>query len=228
MAGENRDSTHDVAKRLSEDPAHFDFFHAVRSLECARPGTPGTGRTVRAADDVVRFGQEPTLRFAPEAVWRSAGDAQDGSVWPALLGLVSIDRRIAAVHRTFLAPDGSGKAPVAKPKMVLGPAGGGAIRFGLPASKLLVAEGIETTLSVMQALPRRTYWCGVSLWNMARLRLPDGVAEVTLLMDSDMKDPDTGRKALEAARIHYGNQGVKLRAAWAPPGKDFNDVLNGG
>lgn len=68
MAGENRDSTHDVAKRLSEDPAHFDFFHAVRSLECARPGTPGTGRTVRAADDVVRFGQEPTLRFAPSSL----------------------------------------------------------------------------------------------------------------------------------------------------------------
>src|ERR1700692_2456675 len=36
---------------------------------------------------------------------------------------------IVAIHRTFLNPDGSGKAAVEKQKMMLRPCAGGAVRF---------------------------------------------------------------------------------------------------
>ena len=64
-----------------------------------------------------------------------------------------------AVHRTYLLADGSGKADVAPDKASLGPVGGGAVRFGVPryGEWLAVAEGIETTLSVIQV-------CGLAGW----------------------------------------------------------------
>jgi len=40
------------------------------------------------------------------------------------------DSTPVAIHRTFLARDGVGKAPVNPPKMMLGPCRGGAVRLG--------------------------------------------------------------------------------------------------
>ena len=36
-----------------------------------------------------------------------------------------------AIHRTFLAPDGHGKAPVEPNKMMLGPTRGGVVRLAI-------------------------------------------------------------------------------------------------
>ena len=52
-----------------------------------------------------------------------------------------------AVQRTFLARDGSGKAPVEPERMMLGPCRGGVARLGNPGEVLLVGEGIETCLA---------------------------------------------------------------------------------
>jgi len=56
-----------------------------------------------------------------------------------------------AIHRTWLAKDGSGKAPIADPKMLLGSCYGGAIQLYKPGPTLLIAEGIENALSGTQA-----------------------------------------------------------------------------
>ena len=56
-----------------------------------------------------------------------------------------------AIHRTFLARDGGGKAPVDPAKMMLGPCRGGVVRLGEPGDVLMVGEGIETCLAAMQA-----------------------------------------------------------------------------
>lgn len=196
-----------------------------------------------------RHGWPPTLRFAPALTWRHGAHNMDGSCWPALIGLVSVSigppaiagvpaqesrgarsRRFVGVHRTYLARDGSGKAPLIVDgklavKRMLGTQGGGAIWFGPATSRLHVGEGIETTLSAKQIRPKRTYAAAGSLDRMARLVLPDVVREIVLLMDNDMKDPSTGPKAIERARLHYGAQGVKVLACWAPPDMDFNDPL---
>jgi putative DNA primase/helicase len=74
-----------------------------------------------------------------------------GGIWPAMVALVTRgadDTRIA-IHRTYLARGGGGKAPVDPQKMMLGPCRGGAVRLGLPGDVLMVGEGIETCLAAM-------------------------------------------------------------------------------
>ena len=59
-----------------------------------------------------------------------------------------------AVHRTYLRPDGSGKAEVHPAKAMLGAALGGAVRVADGHGPLVVAEGIETALSLPSGLLR--------------------------------------------------------------------------
>ena len=60
-----------------------------------------------------------------------------------------------AIHRTYLAPDGPGKADVPKSRMMLGSVMGGAVRLGNIGEHGVVGlgEGIETALSVIAGLP---------------------------------------------------------------------------
>jgi hypothetical protein len=53
-----------------------------------------------------------------------------------------------AVHRTYLKPDGSGKADTTPSKAMLGAVAGGAVRLTEGHGALAVAEGIETALSL--------------------------------------------------------------------------------
>jgi hypothetical protein len=66
------------------------------------------------------------------------------------------------IHRTYLDPSGSGKAPVENPKMMLGQCRGGAVKFGTFNDQLVVAEGIETALSFKRYKFRRGLPCHVS------------------------------------------------------------------
>jgi type VI secretion system protein ImpH len=67
MADADRASSHPVTllDELAEKPYTFDFFQAVRRMDCAHPDKPKTGESVRLVDDTLRFGQEPSLIFAP-------------------------------------------------------------------------------------------------------------------------------------------------------------------
>jgi type VI secretion system protein ImpH len=57
-------------RQLAENPCDFDWFHAVRRLECALPGKPRIGASNRVTEDAVRFCQEATLAFAPATIAR--------------------------------------------------------------------------------------------------------------------------------------------------------------
>jgi len=63
------DAPDDVRARLlqqiEETPHAFDFYQAVRRLDCAHPDKPQTGHSSRLADDPIRFGQEASMAFAP-------------------------------------------------------------------------------------------------------------------------------------------------------------------
>ena len=71
------------------------------------------------------------------------------------------DGRPSSIHRTFLARDGAGKAPVDPEKMMLGPCRGGAIRLASPTDALMIGEGIETCLAAMQATGKAA-WAALS------------------------------------------------------------------
>lgn len=53
---------------LQHEPYNFDFFQAVRSLECVHRDKPRMGRSLRPVDDPVRLGQEPSLAFAASSL----------------------------------------------------------------------------------------------------------------------------------------------------------------
>ena len=67
MASPDRTAADRVAllRALADRPYQFDFYQALRRLEAVHPDSPRVGRSLRPIDDPVRFGQEPSLAFAP-------------------------------------------------------------------------------------------------------------------------------------------------------------------
>ena len=55
-------------RALEREPYRFDFFLALRQLECLHRDLPRLGTAPRAADAPVRLGQEPSLDFPPATV----------------------------------------------------------------------------------------------------------------------------------------------------------------
>ena len=51
--------------RMVREPWKFDFFSAVRRMENLYSSKPPVGHSARAADDLLRFGQSPSVAFAP-------------------------------------------------------------------------------------------------------------------------------------------------------------------
>jgi putative DNA primase/helicase len=100
-----------------------------------------------------------------------------------------------AIHRTFLAPDGTGKAPVNPQKMMFGPCRDGAVRLGLPRSVLMVGDGIESCLAAMLATGNPA-WAALSTSGLRALDLPSDVREVIVLADGD----DPGEAAAKFRR----------------------------
>ena len=145
-----------------------------------------------------------------------------GGYWPCLVALVTrgIDGTPMAIHRTFLARDGSGKAEVEPTKMMLGPCRGGAVRLGEAEDVLMIGEGIETCLAAMQATGRPA-WAALSTSGLRALDLPDVVSEVIVLADGD----DPGEAAARECALRLQRHGRTVRIARPPRGMDFNDWL---
>jgi type VI secretion system protein ImpH len=59
-----------VDRSLAAAAVEFDFFEAVRLLECAHRQLPRIGRSKSPQQDPVRLGQSPSLAFAPSTVER--------------------------------------------------------------------------------------------------------------------------------------------------------------
>lgn len=147
-----------------------------------------------------------------------------GGFWPCMVALVTrgTDNTLLAIHRTFLARDGGGKAPVDPAKMMLGPCRGGAVRLSPPGDMLMIGEGIETCLAAMQATGHPS-WAALSTSGMRALDLPAGVREVIVLADGD----EPGEAAARDCAMRWMGEGRRVRIARPPRGMDFNDVLLG-
>src|SRR6266566_6576600 len=156
----------------------------------------------------------PSLRFHPALKHSSGGR------WPALVAVVTrgAEGEPIAIHRTFLSPDGRGKAPIDRQKMLLGPCRGGAVRLGPVSDRLMIAEGIETCLAAMQG-KGWSAWAALSTSGLRSLDLPPVVREVIVLADGD----DSGESAARTAGLRWRREGRIVRIARAPAGTDFND-----
>jgi putative DNA primase/helicase len=160
----------------------------------------------------------PSLRFHPGLKHPSGG------VWPAMVALVVHGETGSpiGIHRTFLARDGQGKAPVDPPKMMLGPCRGGVVRLGEPGDVLMVGEGIETCLAEMQVTGKPA-WAALSASGLRSLNLPRDVREAIVLADGD----DAGEAAAQECAKRWQREGRRVRIARPPRGLDFNDMLMG-
>ena len=158
----------------------------------------------------------PALRFHPALKHSSGGR------WPALVAVVTrgAEGEPIAIHRTFLSPDGRGKAPIDRQKMLLGPCRGGVVRLGPATNPLMVGEGIETCLAAMQATGLSA-WAALSTSGLRSLDLPPVVREIIVLADGD----DSGESAARTAGLRWRREGRLVRIARPPAGMDFNDVL---
>lgn len=158
-----------------------------------------------------------SLRFHP-ACWHASARRL-----PALVARVDGLPRLA-VHRTYLRPDGAAKAEVDPPKAMLGAALGGAVRVAEAGGPLVVAEGIETALSLSSGLLRgpATVWAALSASGMAGLRLPDGIPhKLTIAPDGDTAGRDAAHKLAERASA----LGWTVNLLPAPDGRDWNDII---
>ena len=147
-----------------------------------------------------------------------------GGVWPGMVALVTRGRDDDAVgiHRTFVTRDGRAKAAVSPQRMMLGPCRGGAVRLAAATDVVLIGEGIETCLAVMQATGRPV-WAALSTAGLRSLDLPEYIRNVVVLADADLPGEAA---ALEAGR-RWRHQGRGVRVARPPTGLDFNDLLLG-
>jgi hypothetical protein len=158
----------------------------------------------------------PTLRF------HAGLKHPSGAVWPVMVAQVTrgSDGAALGIHRTYLARNGAGKAPVDPQKMMLGPCRGGAVRLGVPGDMLMVGEGIETCLAAMLA-SGHPVWAALSTSGLRALDLPTDVLEVIVLADGD----SAGEAAAQDCGLRWKREGRRVRIARAPQGLDFNDML---
>jgi type VI secretion system protein ImpH len=57
-----------LLERLQQAPWEFDFFQALRRLECLHPERPRLGKGLRPAEEPVRLAQETSMAFAPSTL----------------------------------------------------------------------------------------------------------------------------------------------------------------
>lgn len=159
-----------------------------------------------------------TLRFHP-GCWHATGRRL-----AALVALVDGGDSLA-VHRTYLRTDGSGKAEVDPPKAMLGSVQGGAVRLVEGPGPLVVAEGIETALSLASGLlgGPAAVWAALSAPGIRSLRLPLEPGRLTIAADSD--DGGAGRDAARELAERADALGWRVSLLPAPEGRDWNDVL---
>lgn len=75
MAGTAGPAAHALALKLQEEGPTYDFFSAVRRIECANPEKPKVGTSQRPAEDPVRFCEEPNLAFPTSTLAKVTPDA---------------------------------------------------------------------------------------------------------------------------------------------------------
>jgi len=234
----------EIRRRPATSPSadHRDFarklfFAASKELI----GSPVEAYLAERAIDLGDLPRRPHfLRYAPR-LWHSPSR----QIWHGMVAaIVDHTGKFLAVHRTFLgvSSDGVvGKASIIQNKMMLGPAAGGVIPVWpgtdgkawpaiAPGDKLAITEGIEDALSVAVLLPGWRVAAAGSVGNLAHITLPPGIERIVIAAQNDPTFNVQGTinavlAALDAGVRNFHRQGVAVRIARPPAGKDFNDFL---
>jgi len=198
---------------------------ARRLFAIARPIRGTLAESYLAARGIADRSRTDCLRFHPTCYYRQDRHSPT-ETWPALIAAVTDPTgTITGVHRTWLDPDGFtranlGKAPIDTPRRAMGRLRGGGARFGVATDILAAGEGIETVLSVRQALPDLPTIAALSAAHLAAIDLPPALRRLYVLRDVDPAG-DAALKALTDRSRSLGIDAIPL----TPSREDFNEDL---
>lgn len=173
---------------------------------------------------ILRASLHPALRFHPSCYYRDFVTGRTLS-YPALIAAVT-DRSgaITGVHRTWLDPDGDGKAKVEDPRRALGGLLGNAVRFRFPVHgpvpMMAAGEGLESILSLSHVMPGMPMVSALTANHLAAFRLPDGCLRLYIAADADA----AGRHGIEGLSRRAQGLGI-LPLVLTPELGDFNEDL---
>jgi phage/plasmid primase-like uncharacterized protein len=151
----------------------------------------------------------PDTYHSPSARWLSA---------------IVADVSSGGIHRTFFEKTGARLTKNAR--LMQGPCAGGAVHLvDAPEGPLVVAEGIETALSLASGLLKTSasIWAALSTSGMRGVILPIVPGQLIVAADGDIPGLNAAQALAERAEAEGWN--VSLLAA--PDGCDWNDVLTG-
>ena len=160
------------------------------------------------------------LRFHPRCYYRPDHHGST-ETWPAMVAAVTdLSGRITGAHRTRLAPDGSGKAPVDVQRKAMGNLLGHAVRFGYAREVLAAGEGIESVLSVRELMPGMAACAALSAAHLAAILFPDTLRRLYIVRDNDPAGDGARDTLIERANT----AGIETMAL-SPMLGDFNEDL---
>jgi type VI secretion system protein ImpH len=89
METSDRPPPTDLVDRFEQTPFAFDFFRAIRLLEAQHTALPRVGTSHDPRQDPIRFGQTPSLAFAPSALeaFRRSQGGRPGKMLVRFFGL---------------------------------------------------------------------------------------------------------------------------------------------
>ena len=128
------------------------------------------------------------------------------------------------IHRTFLADDGSGKAPIEKPKKMLGPSTGVVMLAPMGSDGTLgTGEGIETSLAGGKIFDVPA-WAALSAGNLRRFQFPRGLKKLLIFADRG-KDGEAAANELYRRAVEAN---VEAIIVWPKSDDDFAEDLKQG
>lgn len=164
------------------------------------------------------------LRFLPEApVFPYDPHCRERR--PAMVARLSdAGGRGIGAHLTYLRADGLGKAEMGSPRKVAGTRQGGFVHLA-PGARVIVGEGLESSLAAWQARPPEPTDVGavaaICAGGMAGLIWPVGTEALIIAPDCDK----TGEGAAEALARRAWGAGLVVSFMRPPEGfKDWNDA----
>jgi hypothetical protein len=160
---------------------------------------------------------EPVLRFHPECPCRDRK-------LPAMVALLSdpvTGEPTGGIHRTFLRPDGSGKAEIeGGAKRMLGP--WGVVRLYEPETAGIgLGEGIETALAVTQRIGWGPVWAACTAGGFAHVP-PLVMRTLNLFIDND--DTGVSLREAETCKERWIAAGLEVVIHEPPEGTDWADA----
>lgn len=161
-----------------------------------------------------------SLRFHSRCYYRP-DEHSPTETWPAMVAAVTdLADRISGAHRTWLAPDGSGKAPIDIQRKAMGDLLGHAVRFGFSGDVLAAGEGIESVLSAREVMPGISAAAALSAAHLAAIQFHDALRRLYVVRDND-RAGDGARNTLIERANGVGIEAITL----SPMLGDFNEDL---